>query len=73
MPVKSYIMTTLITPCILPHVQPQSNLLFSAADVTMTTQDPAATLKHDKHKSQKINSIDLASLHETDVKTDSGV
>lgn len=66
-------MMTPITPCILPHVWQQSNLLFSAADVSMTTQDPAATLKRNKHKSQKMNSIDLASLDEADVKNDSGV
>lgn len=39
----------------------------------MTTQAPAATLKRDKHKSQKMDLIDLASLRGTDIKTDRGV
>lgn len=39
----------------------------------MTTRAPAATLKRDKYKSQKMDLIDLASLHGTDIKTDRGV
>lgn len=33
----------------------------------MTTGAPAATLKNDKHKSQRMELIDLASLHGTDI------
>lgn len=50
-----------------------NNLTFSTAAVSMTTRAPAATLKHDKHKSQKMDLIDLASLHGTDIKADRGV
>lgn len=38
-----------------------------AAAVSMTTPAPAATLKHDKHKGQKMDLIDLPSLHGTDM------
>lgn len=34
---------------------------------------PAATLKRDKHKSQKMDLIDLASLHGIHIQTDRGV
>ena len=39
----------------------------------MTTRAPAATLKRDEHKSQKMDLIDLASLHGIDIKTDRAV
>lgn len=36
----------------------------------MTTEGPAATLKCDKHKSQKMDLIDLVTLPGSDIKSD---
>lgn len=71
----SPVMMTLITP--MHPTKFNSNLTFfsppPAAAVSMTTRAPAATLKHDQHKRQKMDLIDLGSPHRTHMKAECGV